>query len=438
MKAYFNTFGCKTNQYDTALIGQSLAAGGIELTGDLSAADWVVVNTCSVTRRGEDKACQWVRRVGRENPGAKIAVVGCSVEVSAGRFRALPNVRLLLGTEEKFRLCEMIFELDGDKGSDNGGPREEKGAVAETRRYAESVIDPSRQERARAFVKIQDGCNNRCTYCIVPLARGTERSREERDILREAVALEQAGHREIVLTGIHIGRYGHDLGRSRGLSSLVETLLRGTSRIRLRLSSVEIGEMDSGLLDLVSGEPRVCRHLHVPLQHGSDRVLAAMGRWYGTKEFRATVEELVARTPQLGLGSDLIVGFPGENGEEFSRCVEFVRSLPFTYLHVFPYSPRPGTPAASMSGLADKATVRERVKELRALSTEKSVAFRRSLDGAVLPVLPETELDGGITACRADNYVRAYCRTPSPESESLIRVEGLWRDGVRGTVIENE
>ena len=432
MKVFFNTFGCKTNQYDSALLGQSLEQSGFELTGKLEQADWVVVNTCSVTKRGEDKACQWVRKVGREFPRAGIVVVGCSVEVSAGRFRELKGVSLLLGTEEKFRLGEVLRErIERIKGT-GPGPEEHRGQIGRTGNYESKAILSAHTERARAFVKIQDGCDNRCTYCIVPYARGTSRSRPSEQIVAEARALEEAGHHEAVLTGIHIGGYGRDLAGRPALSALVEKILAATDRIRLRLSSVEATEVDHRLIELLFREPRLCRHLHLPLQHGSASVLARMGRKYGPGEYRAAVERILDSLEHPGLGTDVIAGFPGETEAEFEECFNFISSLPFTYLHVFPYSPRPGTPAAQLDGRPLKAAVRERVKRLRELSNAKLEKFLTEQLGRRLCVLHESRLPSGVSVCRADNYVRAYHRGASPAGGFGLVAERTWRDGVWG------
>ena len=432
VKVLFNTFGCKTNQYDSALLGQSLERSGFELTGKLEQADWVVVNTCSVTKRGEDKACQWVRKVGREFPGVGIAVVGCSVEVSAGRFRELEGVGLLLGTEEKFRLGEVLRErLERINGS---GPalEEQRGRIGLTGKYEGREILSAHAERARAFVKIQDGCDNRCTYCIVPYARGRSRSRPWEQIVAEARALEEAGHYEAVLTGIHIGGYGRDLAGRPSLSVLVEKVLAATDRIRLRLSSVEATEVDSRLIELLSRELRLCRHLHLPLQHGSASVLARMGRKYNPEEYKAALDRVLDSLGHPGLGTDVIAGFPGESEKEFEECFNFIAALPFTYLHVFPYSPRPGTPAALLAGRPPEAAVRERVRRMRELSKKKQENFLKEQLGSRLSVLHESRLSSGVSVCRADNYVRAYHRGASPAGGFILVAERTWRDGVWG------
>ena len=430
MNVFFNTFGCKTNQYDSALLGQALEESGFTLTDSPDSADWVVVNTCAVTKRGEDKACQWVRRIGREHPEARIAVVGCSVEVSAARFAELAGVSLLLGTEEKFRLGEALAEFEKNGGESRAGPRQASGLVRRLGRYSHKSLLYAHRNHSRAFVKIQDGCNNHCTYCIVPFVRGASRSRPLEQVIAEIRALEAGGHREVVLTGIHIGRYGLDLPQPLTLSALVQKLLDATGEVRIRLSSLEVGEIDEQLVEMLSSGQRLCRHLHIPLQHGSRTVLERMGRTYGPAEFRATVERITGSMPGLGLGTDLIVGFPGETESEFEECHDLVDSLPFTYLHVFPFSPRPGTGAAGMDNRLTKTELRRRVGIMRELSNSKKEGFLRSLAGQTLSVVGESELASGVSICRADNYARVYYQGKSPGRIFDLVAGQPWRDGV--------
>jgi threonylcarbamoyladenosine tRNA methylthiotransferase MtaB len=430
MKVFFNTFGCKTNQYDSALLGQTLEQSGFTLTDSLDSADWVVVNTCAVTKRGEDKACQWVRKLGREYPQARIAVVGCSVEVSAGRFSELPGVSLLLGTEEKFRLGEVLAELEQNRGRSQAGLEPASGMVRTIERYSQKSVLTAHRNHARAFVKVQDGCNNRCTYCIVPFVRGASRSRPLEQLVAEVRALEARGHREVVLTGIHIGQYGLDLAEPLTLADLVEKVLVETGQVRIRLSSVEVGEIDERLVEMLSSQERLCRHLHIPLQHGSHTVLQRMGRKYSPGEFRGRVERISESLPGLGLGTDVIAGFPGETESEFSECLDFIDSMPFTYLHVFPFSPRPGTEAARLNGRLRKEEIRRRVKIMRELSNSKKEAFLRSLAGKTLSVVHESELPSGVSVCRADNYARIYYQGNSPGCIFDLIARQPWRDGV--------
>ncbi|MEA1997014.1 MAG: tRNA (N(6)-L-threonylcarbamoyladenosine(37)-C(2))-methylthiotransferase MtaB [Gemmatimonadota bacterium] len=440
MKVLFNTFGCKTNQYDTALVGQTLEKAGFELTGELSKADWVVVNTCSVTRRAEDKACQWARKVAREYPEAKIAVIGCSVEVSAERLSSLPGVRILLGTEEKLRLGRALADAEKKDIETRKKPLEKSGKVRRTTRYTGTPPLREHRGRARAFVKIQEGCNNRCAYCIVPYTRGPSRSRELKKVIAEARALERAGHREIVLTGIHIGMYGNDLAGSGGLVYLLEKLLSGTSLTRFRLSSLEVGDLSGELIGLVARESRICRHLHIPLQHGSASVLERMGRSYSVQNYGMKIESLADRVPGLGLGTDVIVGFPDESEKEFRDCFNFISSLPFTYLHVFPYSPRPGTPAAAMfEGLPPKALVKERAGLMRELSETRKNVFLKSLISKRLSVVREKALASGLSVCRADNYAKVFFRgSPDRDSVFELTAERMYRDGLLGRLPDKD
>ncbi|MBN2288543.1 MAG: tRNA (N(6)-L-threonylcarbamoyladenosine(37)-C(2))-methylthiotransferase MtaB [Candidatus Glassbacteria bacterium] len=432
MRVFLSTFGCKTNQYDTALLGQALAGYGFEVAGEPGAADWVVVNTCAVTGRSEEKARQWVRKIGREHPGVSIAVVGCSVEVSAGRFSGLPGVRLLLGTEEKFRLGKLLADLEsGALELSHRDIIRLSGEVRKTEKYPGQPVLKAYPGRSRAFVKIQDGCSQRCAYCIVPFTRGPSRSRPAGQVLEEVRSLEAAGHLETVLSGIHIGRYGRDLPGGVSLAGLVASLLKGTEKVRFRLSSVEAAELEPELASLLEREERLCRHLHVPLQHGARSVLKRMGRHYSPGEYLEAVGPLVERIPGLGLGTDLIVGFPGETEDEFRECVNFVEGIPFTYLHVFPFSPRPGTPAAGMGEAPPRRVVRERVKVLREVSARKNASFLASLAGREVPVLPEKPFSAEISSCRADNYARVYHRgKPAEACIYRVRVERTWRDGV--------
>lgn len=429
-RIFFRTFGCKTNQYDSALIGQSLEAAGFSLAGGIDDADWVVVNTCAVTKRGEDKARQWVRSVAREHPTARIAVVGCSVEANGERFAGIEGVRLLLGTEEKFRLGEVLGRYD----EDTAGQLSDTGESETRTQYADLPVLQAHPGRARGYVKIQDGCDNRCTYCIVPLVRGASRSRPAGQVADEVAGLEQAGHAEAVLTGIHIGKYGKDLDSGRSLAGLVREVLSATEKIRIRLSSVEVVELDDELISLVAGNPRVCNHMHIPLQHGSDRILERMDRKYTAAEFESAVRAMAARVDCMGLGTDVIVGFPGETEQDFRATYDLIESLPFSYLHVFPYSPRPGTPAAEMKERPAGDVVRERVGALRSLSKDKSEAFRSGLRGKRLEVIREQTGKDGISQCRADNYALVYCREKCPGGCFLLEAGDVRGDGLWGSL----
>ncbi|MBW7998286.1 MAG: MiaB/RimO family radical SAM methylthiotransferase, partial [Candidatus Glassbacteria bacterium] len=308
------------------------------------------------------------------------------------------------------------------------------GGVATRTEYPDLPVLEAHRGRARGYVKVQDGCDNRCTYCIVPLVRGPSRSRAIEKVVEEAAGLERSGHAEAVLTGIHIGKYGRDLAEDLSLSSLVAAVLDATKKIRLRLSSVEVGELDGALVDHVAGNPRVCRHLHIPLQHGSDPVLRRMDRGYSSAEFSESVESASGRVPGLGLGTDVIAGFPGESEQDFRATYDLLDALPFSYLHVFPYSPRPGTPAAEMQGRPPKAEVTRRVRELRALSARKNLAFRENLAGQRLEVIREVTDSSGTHQCRSDNYVLLSFRGECPPGRFELLATEVDEDGLRAVL----
>ena len=345
MNVFLHTFGCKANQYDTEVVRQRLEDAGCVVVDAPEAAEAAVVNSCTVTHVGEGKMRGLVRRLARRNPAIRTVVMGCAAAVDEGAIAALPNVVAVVGGADS----EGVAGVLGLAG----------GAATELRRFASS---------SRAWLKIQDGCDEHCTFCATVLARGASRSREPEAVLREAARL--AGwHAEIVLTGVHIGTYGRDLAGRWSLSALLALLVERVPDVRFRLSSVEATELDDALVALMAAAPdRVAPHVHAPLQSGSDRLLKRMGRhWYTAAAYGRRVERLAARVAPLGLGADLIVGFPGESDADHRSTVRLVEELPFTYLHVFPYSSRRGTAAPRLGVPPAAAAVRERGAELRGL-----------------------------------------------------------------------
>lgn len=359
-RVYLHTFGCKANQYDTEVVRQALEDCGARIVDSPSAADHAVVNSCAVTHVSEAKMRGLVRRLARENSSIRTIVMGCAAALDPGRVDRLDNVvRVVRGADPSSVLDAMGFSSNLVEGK--------------VRSFARG---------ARAWLKIQDGCDEHCTFCATTLARGASRSREWSEIRDEAEML-AASHAEIVLTGVHIGSYGRDLTSGDSLATLVEALVRAVARVRFRLSSVEATEVDDRLVALMESLPdRVAPHLHAPLQSGSDRLLKRMGRhWYKAATYRARVERIAARVPTLGLGADVMVGFPGETEADHRATISLVRDLPFTYLHVFPYSERSGTAAPRLGPAVDAALVRDRSRELRELAAEKGAAYRASRDG---------------------------------------------------------
>ena len=372
MKVYFHTFGCKANQYDTEVVRQAFTDQGATAVDDPAGADLAVLNSCTVTAAGEAKLRTLARRLARA--GVETVVMGCAAAVDDGSIAAVPGVRAVVG------------------GADAGSVLRAAGLTARElspglRRFSAS---------ARAWLKIQDGCDEHCTFCATTIARGANRSRPVADLVAEARALAEH-HAEIVLTGVHIGSYGADNGVVSGewftpsgggpaarLGLLVEALVAAVPSVRFRLSSIEATEIDERIERLLIEAPRhLAAHVHAPLQSGSDRVLRRMGRhWYTAASYRARLDHLAARLPAFGLGADVMVGFPGETPADHRATVDLIAALPFTYLHVFPYSPRPGTAARRLGPAVGSAAARARAAELRTLGAAKGVAYRARRRGS--------------------------------------------------------
>jgi threonylcarbamoyladenosine tRNA methylthiotransferase MtaB len=399
----FHTLGCRLNQHDTAAMRADLAAAGYRIVPAGEPADWTVVNTCTVTRRADQEARQLIRRVLRTHSGARIVVTGCYAQRAPEELRAIPGVSAVLGTAERERIAEHL----GGEGGVQVGPGRAKRAF--------HAAAPVSFGRTRALLKVQDGCDSFCAFCVVPLVRGRSRSLPAEDALAQARRLLEAGFHEIVLTGADLGRYGWDLGDRGLLPRLVERTLSLGGHHRVRISSIEPNKVDPALLGLLSGEARLCRHLHLPLQSGSARILSAMRRTYAPSDYLSLCERAAARGP-VGIGADVIVGFPGETDADFEETVRLIEAAPITYLHVFRYSERPGTQAARISGAAPPGVAAVRAERLRALGEEKARAFRASLVGSTLPVLPEPGARGGALTALSDVYVPVTLTEPPPRA----------------------
>jgi threonylcarbamoyladenosine tRNA methylthiotransferase MtaB len=401
MKVYIATFGCRANQYDSEAARAMLEESGAEIVAAPDEADAALFNSCAVTSRAEADLRAGIRRAARANPALRTVVMGCAAALDHGRdakrsLRALPTVESVVGGAD---LEGVARALDVDP-------------VLATARSA-------RQSGARALLRIQDGCDEHCTFCATTLARGANRSRPIQELVAEAERLSE-WHGEIVLTGVHIGTYGHDSGSS--LSALVERLVRAVPRTRFRLSSVEATEVDDALRErLVARDGGLVPYLHAPLQSGSDRILKRMGRhWYTASSYAAAVERIVRDAPVFGLGADIIAGFPGESEEDHCATVSLVESLPFTGLHVFPYSERPATAAERLEGQVPSGEIRERVRVLREVGERKADAYRRLRAGgeAELLILGNAATREGLT----EDYIRARCTDPSVERGSRVMV----------------
>lgn len=365
-------------------------------------ADWIVVNTCTVTHRADQQARQAVRRFRRENPAARIAVTGCYAQRDPRALAALPGVEIVAGNADKERLADLIAEAAGA-----GGAAVYCSPLSETRGFGPAGPGAA-AGRTRACIKIQDGCDGRCSYCIVPRVRGPECSARPGDALRLLGNLVERGYQEIVLAGINLGRYGRGLDEPVTLADLLERILAIPGLGRIRLSSIEPMHFDRALVSLAAGNPAVARHFHIPLQSGSDRILHRMRRPYSASDFRELLCRIAEAIPEAGLGTDVMVGFPGESREDFEATRELVAELPLSYLHVFPFSARPGTEAAAMENPVPSGALQERVAILRQLSREKNLAFRRRMIGRTLRAITLAgEERGGSTGVLTDNYISA-------------------------------
>ncbi|UCF30699.1 MAG: tRNA (N(6)-L-threonylcarbamoyladenosine(37)-C(2))-methylthiotransferase MtaB [bacterium] len=416
----FITLGCKSNQYDSAAMAASLRQSGLA-PSDLDGADVIVVNTCMVTGSTEAQCRKAIRRARKANSDARLVVVGCLSKGDPDQIRSMPEADLVLGPSEKGMLTHFLNLAD--HGSWTDWP--EDPAV-------------SLEHRDRGFLKVQDGCDHRCSYCIVPSVRGPGRSLAPATVVSSVRALMEKGFAEVVLTGIHLGMYGRDLSPPATLEDLLDRLMVNGLPGRIRLSSIEPLEVTSRLLGLMARFPgAVCRHLHIPLQSGSDPILNAMNRPYGSTDFEAAVRAARAAVPGIGIGCDVICGFPGETEEDFSRTVELVTDLHIPYLHAFPFSSRPGTAAASMGDDVPVRVKRARVRRLTELAGMNRKRFLAGQVGSVLGVVPENRrLERGSMAL-GDNYTRVLIAGDvGPLAGTIVRVRitGIEGDVLTGVV----
>lgn len=410
----FHTLGCKVNHYETEAIWQLFQEVGYERVEFDKNSDVYVINTCTVTNTGDKKSRQVIRRAIRKNPDAVICVTGCYAQTSPAEIMAIPGVDIVVGTQDRSKLLGLIEQF-----------REERQPINAVRnimknRVYEELDVPSFTDRTRASLKIQEGCNNFCTFCIIPWARGLMRSRDPEEVIRQAQQLVDAGYLEIVLTGIHTGGYGEDL-KDYNLARLLrdlETQVKGLKR--LRISSIEASQLTDEVIDVLRNSNIVVRHLHIPIQSGSDTVLKRMRRKYTMAFFSDRLKRLNEALPDLAITSDVIVGFPGETEEEFMETYNFIRDHKFSELHVFPYSKRTGTPAARMEDQVDENVKNERVHRLITLNDQLAKNYAARFEGEVLEVIPEEryklDSDDNLYVGYTDNYLKVVM----PADETMI------------------
>jgi len=413
----FATLGCKTNQFESAAMQETLQGAGYIIVPFETGADLVIVNTCTVTSATDAQSRNLVRRARRLNARCRVVVTGCYAQVAPDALHDLPGVSLVIGNEEKQRLLEFL-----------GQPHGKTHVEVSDIRHSESVCLPpltSFAGRSRAFVQIQNGCDAFCSYCIIPYARGRSRSAAADEILGQIRGLVQTGYREIVLTGIHIGGYGADLMPKLSLNELVQRIERETSLHRLRLGSIEPTELSRALLSTISTSAIICPHLHIPLQAGDDAVLKRMGRSYDRAAFAAVVEQARQALPDAAICLDVITGFPGETDAEFENTCAFVAQLPITDIHVFPYSRRPGTPAAVMPDQVDAKISKDRAARLRALAQQKNRRFAERFIGRELEVVVESAEQDGLLKGVSRNYLDLRFNGEASWSGQCVTVEPL-------------
>ena len=400
-------------------------AAGWEVAEEISAADVVVVNTCTVTAVSSQKSRQMIRRAAGANKNCILIVVGCYAQSEPEEIAKIDGVDVIIGTKDRTRIVELA-----EATLNNREKILQVGAVEDIHDFEELPHTPN---RTRAFLKIEDGCNNFCSYCIIPYVRGRVRSRSLESIRAECLELKAAGFKEIVLTGIHIGAYGRDFRNKINLVDAIKTVLDAANPLRLRLGSLESAELTDELIDLIKTDGRICNHVHLPLQAGSDEILKAMRRPYTTKNFTELTARLISEVPEISIGTDLIVGFPGETEENFAETLEFIREQPFSKIHVFPYSARAGTLAATLPNQIPPQIKKSRAGLALEISRAKTKNFSERLIGKTVEIIAETS-DGGLVDGLTKNYVRVYVPDKNICLGDVIKVkiERLHKDGVIG------
>lgn len=396
----FHTLGCKVNHYETEAIWQLFKDANYERVEFETNADVFVINTCTVTNTGDKKSRQIIRKAIRQNPDAVVCVTGCYAQTSSAEIMEIPGVDIVVGTQDRHKLLDYIQQFQDERQPING-----VGNIMKNRTYEELEV-PYFTDRTRASLKIQEGCNNFCTFCIIPWARGLMRSRDPEKVVEQATQLVNSGYKEIVLTGIHTGGYGQDL-KNYNLAQLLRDLDTIEGLERIRISSIEASQLTDEVIDVIGNSNKVVRHLHIPLQSGSDDVLKRMRRKYTMAHFSERLTKLHQALPDLAVTSDVIVGFPGESEDEFQETYDFIVNHHFSELHVFPYSPRIGTPAARMDNQIDEETKNVRVHKLISLSNQLAKEYASKFEDEVLEVIPEEMGEEPHTLVGyADNYMK--------------------------------
>ena len=402
-KFSITTLGCKVNQAESEAIAQDLLSPKWTQAVSCDDAEVCIVNTCTVTRKASMQSRQAIRKAIRANPNARIIVTGCYAQTAPHEIRIIEGVDHVVGHDKKMSISRLVHSK-ANTGSDH--PVLSLGKERDQGRFGFRSTAAS-AARTRPFLKIQDGCNAFCTYCIVPYARGRSRSVSPADVLQAIEKMARAGSHEVVLTGIHLGAYGRDLSPATGLAALLDRIRESRPIERVRLSSIEPLELTADIIDIVADSDIFCRHFHVPLQSGDDRILKEMGRPYSRQQFHDLIVRIKAAMPDAAIGADTLIGFPGERDADFRQTYDLVNMLPMSYLHVFPFSARPGTPAAEFTDHIPHEIIKDRCEQMRRLGQDKRMRFYREFVGRTIPVLIETKQDGatGLLKGISANYL---------------------------------
>ena len=400
IKVGLATLGCKVNQYESAALAEDLQRNNFLLVPFNSLADVYIINTCTVTAFSDFQSRQLIRRARRSNPQAKILVTGCYAQIAPADIAAIEGVSFVVGNNRKNQITELLK---------NNSAASSRLLTDDISREKEFTRMPLARfyGRTRAFLKIQDGCNSFCSYCIVPYARGKSRSLPPPEVLQAMARFNQKNYQEVVLTGIHLGAYGYDLKPASSLSSILRQMLERNRHIRIRLSSIEPNEITDELINLFKNSDNLCPHLHIPLQSGDDKILKLMKRNYDTNFYRNLIENILLNLGNMAIGIDVMAGFPSESEEHFNNTLKFLENLPIAYLHVFPYSERPGTKAQNIQPKIPEALKKERAAILRNLSAQKREKFALRFLGKPLQVLVEQTKDKktGLAKGFSQNYL---------------------------------
>ncbi|MYL57250.1 tRNA (N(6)-L-threonylcarbamoyladenosine(37)-C(2))-methylthiotransferase MtaB [Virgibacillus halodenitrificans] len=417
----FHTLGCKVNHYETEGIWRMFKEHGYERVDFDHDADVYVINTCTVTNTGDKKSRQVIRRAIRKNPEGIVCVTGCYAQTSPGEIMEIPGVDIVVGTQDRKNMLQYIEEHKKTREPINGVTN-----IMKNRVFEEMDV-PEFTDRTRASLKIQEGCNNFCTFCIIPWSRGLLRSRDPESVVNQAQKLVDAGYKEIVLTGIHTAGYGEDMNDYNFAMLLndLETKVKGLKRIRI--SSIEASQITDEVIEALDQSEKIVRHLHIPLQSGSDSVLARMRRKYSSQFYKEKVEKIKKALPGLAITSDVIVGFPGETDEEFMETYDFIKDIGFSELHVFPFSRRTGTPAARMNNQVNEELKNERVHQLIELSNQLAKQYAANYEDEVLEVIPEEHsedpLRPELLIGYTDNYLKVQFEGTPDMIGKIVRVK---------------